>query len=70
MKVQKIDNSYISFQNTKAEKSPHDKPDNKGKKSITAIAAIGLAAASTIYMLIRTDKTRIQKILADIQLLH
>ena len=65
MKVQKIDNSYISFQNTKAEKSPHDKPDNKGKKSITAIAAIGLAAASTIYMLIRTDKTRIQKILAD-----
>lgn len=41
------------------------KPKEKKKKNITAQVALGLVAASSIWMLIRTDKTRIQKIIAD-----
>lgn len=40
-------------------------PKEKKKKNITAQVALGLIAASSIWMLIRTDKTRIQKIIAD-----
>lgn len=74
MKILPINN--INFKNTenipskketekKVDVKTEEKTTEKKKKNITVQVALGLIAASSIWMLIRTDKTRIQKIIAD-----
>ncbi len=69
MKIQQIkyNSSKVDFKNNNINKTIEIKSitDKKNNQNKIAISAIGLVAASTIYMLIRTDKTRIQKIFSE-----
>ena len=69
MKIQQIkyNSLRIDFKNSNNDKAIEKKSisDKKNNQNKVALCAIGLVAASTIYMLIRTDKTRIQKIFSE-----
>ena len=67
MQVYKINSGYKpGFRNLDIDKPPTAVKEKENNKAVAAAnAALGLVLVSTIFMLIRTDKTRIQKILTD-----